>query len=440
MRNFLPCDLDRFCRNHYFTGKLLTARDLTLEQRYMRDKLRLHHRVLHGWGVACGLLVKPHPYCPDLRIIVEPGVAIDQCGYEIVVPIPVEIELPRPSRKRMNADNPCPPDEQGHDTGKEKYAANGRQQYGGNERGRTNEYKSWREPCDPAEPSVPLAVCIRYAECEEEFAPAPFDECGCNAANRRQPSRICEGFAIELRLEEPDRIEPCAETNCADLFRQALEPCAQPQRPNCIPLAFIEDYRRGETVIEQRINNRDYRPLLASTHLLERVLRCLADRAPGQTLTRVQDIGWTHAQEYHCHDFLKFYTGNSESEGSFSVEFESPVRSDAWNRTFQAIVVRDRGRGPAGQLELAPARVWQSADRRRCYLQIDRSWAEQELRDIRFDVYLTLRCGLILDDDGRPVDGNLLARLVEDDKYLVAPPTGNGLPGGTLESWITVRR
>jgi hypothetical protein len=72
-------------------------------------------------------------------------------------------------------------------------------------------------------------------------------------------------------------------------------------------------------------------------------------------------------------------------------------------------------------------------------LQIDRSWAERELHDVGFDVYLTLRCGLIVDDQGRAVDGDLLARVMEDDKYLVGPPTGNGVPGGTLESWITVR-
>ena len=110
VRKCVPCDLDRFCRNHYFTGKLLTARDLLVEQRYMRDKMRLHHRVLHGWGVACGLRVIPHPHCPDLRIIVEPGVAIDPCGYEIVVTEPVEIDLPK-SPKGRRKPVPCSPED-----------------------------------------------------------------------------------------------------------------------------------------------------------------------------------------------------------------------------------------------------------------------------------------------------------------------------------------
>ena len=436
VRECVPCDLDRFCRNNYFTGKLLTARDLTLEQRYLRDKLRLHHRVLHGWGVACGLLVKPHPNCPDLRIIVEPGIAIDRCGYEIVVPEAVEIELPRPPGKRTKPENPCPPDDQAQQSGTDQHAHGAQRE--SDAYGTTSQYKTSREPCDPPEPCMPLAVCIRYAECEEEFMPAPFDECGCNSADRNQPNRICEGFSIELVFDKPNRIEHCDDdTACADLFKDAFDCCPNPERGDCIPLAFIEEYRRGETVVEQQINNRDYRPVLASTNLLERVLRCLAERAPDKVLTRVQDIGWTHGQEYHCHDFIRWYTGQAESDGALEVTFTAPVRCDAWTRTFQATVVRYSGPS-AGLLQLAPARVWQSPDRRQCYLQIDRAWVEQELPNVAFDVYLTLRCGLVVDDQGQPVDGDLLARVVQGDRYLVAPPTGNGVPGGSLESWITV--
>ena len=95
-RECLPCDLPPFCRNNYFTGKLLTAHDLTAEQRYFTDKMRLHNLALHGWGVVCGLKVKPHRYCPDQRIVFEPGLAIDPCGREIRVLHEVEIELPDP--------------------------------------------------------------------------------------------------------------------------------------------------------------------------------------------------------------------------------------------------------------------------------------------------------------------------------------------------------
>src|SRR5215471_611400 len=105
----LPCDIAPFTRNNYFTGKLLTERDFTAEQQYMMDKLRLHHIALHGWGVVCGLKVKPHPVCPELRIVVEPGVAIDGCGREIRVPREVELELPSPAPSPLVSEDPCPP-------------------------------------------------------------------------------------------------------------------------------------------------------------------------------------------------------------------------------------------------------------------------------------------------------------------------------------------
>src|SRR5580658_1719836 len=77
-----PCDIPAFCRSYFYTGKLLTEGDLNREQRYMIDKLRLHYVALHGWGVACGLMVRPHPQCPD-RFVVTSGFAVDDCGREI---------------------------------------------------------------------------------------------------------------------------------------------------------------------------------------------------------------------------------------------------------------------------------------------------------------------------------------------------------------------
>src|SRR5438067_12663275 len=57
----LCCDIPVFCRNNYYRGKLLTEREFADEQRYLIDKMRLHSVALHGWGVVCGLVVKPHP-------------------------------------------------------------------------------------------------------------------------------------------------------------------------------------------------------------------------------------------------------------------------------------------------------------------------------------------------------------------------------------------
>lgn len=71
-----------FERNKYFYGKLLTVDDFETEQRYMNDKRRVLNRFLYGTGVVCGLNVVP---IDDMTISVEPGLALDFSGREIVV-------------------------------------------------------------------------------------------------------------------------------------------------------------------------------------------------------------------------------------------------------------------------------------------------------------------------------------------------------------------
>ena len=50
-------DLPELARLRYFHGQPLGALDLRREQAYHRDRARLHNRLLHGWGVVCGLEV-----------------------------------------------------------------------------------------------------------------------------------------------------------------------------------------------------------------------------------------------------------------------------------------------------------------------------------------------------------------------------------------------
>ena len=421
MRECVPCDIPPFCRTNYFTGRLLTEQDFTGEQRYFRDKIRLHYRALHGWGVACGLKVKPHPYCPDKRLVIEPGLAVDQCGYEIVVAREVEIELPQPPKK------PPPPETP--------------PQYPGGQRPEPSSAAPPPYAGHPAyDPNTPVYVCLRYAECETDFMPAPFDECGCNDAQGRRASRVCESFTVSLEYGTPPDL-PTPPPDCDDVLHEVCEPCPAPTGASCIPLAYLPRYVPGQTVTDELIDNRSYRPLLPNSRLHDRLIRCILPRVSLEAYTRVCAMTWTHGQEYRCNDFIRFFTGTSSSASAFDVEFDRPVRSECLTpRVFQAVVTRFGGPGgPAGSaLEIVPSRVWASADRRTWSLQIDREYAERELRGRWFDVYITLRCNLVLDERGKPVDGELIAHL-QDGDYVVSPPTGDGVPGGTLESWIRVR-
>jgi len=156
-----PCDVGIFARNNFFTGKLLLERDFTDEQHYFIDKHRLHNKRLHGWGVVCGLKVKQHPTpgCRDRFVCIEPGLALDCCGREVVVREEECFDIPALPAVVALAK-----------------AADGK----------------------PHE----LQLCLRYKECGSEPIPVLYDECGCDDA-RCLPNRILESFELDVAIDPP---------------------------------------------------------------------------------------------------------------------------------------------------------------------------------------------------------------------------------------------
>jgi hypothetical protein len=590
----IPCDIPPFCRNNYFTGKLLTERDLTAEQRYVNDKLRLHHLALHGWGVICGLKVRSHPYCPNLRVIVEPGLAIDQCGRFIRVLKETEIELPKPIDLPSASNDPCPPDipngkeypPQGYGEGSQSRSGGyeypqgptgsqgyrGTSQYGaagqdpskpggprgydsrgyniGQDPGRgygpgqnpapgsaydpsrgydprqgppagsgydpgrgydpgqtappgsaydpdrgydpgqtappataydpgrgydprqgpgpgydvgqpppgygppdrgtsyppSYEHEYGNEPAEPRQPTVNLYFCLSYAECEDEMMRAPFDECACTGDGQK-PNRICETFKLTVSTEPPPGVDEiqkrkdmCLVDDCHDLYKAVLDRCAEPTALECLPLAIVEGHTLGDPVTEDRIDNWSVRPILPSTQLLDQLIYCVLDKVSTKSLTKITDIGWNHRGDYHSHDFMRLFIGDEKTPKGFEVTFGAPIRAECiTRRTFQAIAVRYADRYSGGQMEVVPSRVRVSGDRMKAYLDIERGYAERKLLNTRFDLFLLLRSGHVVDDNGLPVDGDLLASIDSDGQYSVAFPTGDGVEGGLFESWIKVR-
>jgi hypothetical protein len=431
----IPCDIPEFCRNNYFTGKLLTERDLTAEQRYAMDKLRLHHIALHGWGVICGLRVRSHPHCPDRRAIVEPGLAVDSCGRFIRVLKEIEVELPQ-----TTVQTPSQPQPYGSAP---SYGTKPQPEYGAQEeQSSSQEYQpadqSGYGPYQPSQPTVSLFFCLAYAESEQELMPAPFDECACGDSDKK-PNRICETQKITVEIEEPDGWDElkhrydCDEDDCLKLFDVLTDPCPPPAKLKCVPLAIATEFVVGDALTEDKIDN-SVRPMLRSTQFLEQIIHCIAKKVTTQTLTRIVDVNWEHRYEYRCNDFLRQFIGNDKG---FQVTFEQPV-TGLTPRTFQAIAVRYVDPSGAGLMEVVPAIVRQSYDRTKALLQIDPRYAQRRLDHTRFDLYLKLRTGHILDDNGLAVDGDLLARLDGDGNYSVPMITGDGIPGGLFESWIKV--
>jgi len=160
----IECDVRQLARNHYFYGKLMTARDFTDEQDYHRGKALRHNRYLHGWGTVCGLKVKqhPNPACQSQYVVIEPGTAIDCCGREILVTREEYFDF----RARLI------------ELWKEQHGEN----------------------AELDDKPHTLQICIRYNECETEEVPAVLGECGCDET-ACQPNRITEGYAFEVILD-----------------------------------------------------------------------------------------------------------------------------------------------------------------------------------------------------------------------------------------------
>jgi DNA-binding beta-propeller fold protein YncE len=160
------CSYGPFTRNNYFTGKLLVERDFTDESRFHMEKLRHHEQLLHGWGVVCGLKVKPHPTeaCRDRFVCIEPGFAVDCCGHDIIV------------REEECLDLFALPEIQALKTQSD-----------------TEEHK--------------LQICVRFRECPTEEIPVLYDECGCDDT-KCAPNRILESWELGVVLDPKDEPPP----------------------------------------------------------------------------------------------------------------------------------------------------------------------------------------------------------------------------------------
>jgi hypothetical protein len=84
------CDSAPLERPRYFPRQLVSDVELTLDQGYFRQRMKMHNRMLHGWGVVCGALVcpafdpcggGPQPW----KVQVQPGYILGPYGDEIVI-------------------------------------------------------------------------------------------------------------------------------------------------------------------------------------------------------------------------------------------------------------------------------------------------------------------------------------------------------------------
>ena len=250
------CASEPFTRENYYFGKLLTAQSLQGEQQYLNEKRWLINRYGIGWGVLCGLNVIPDCNNPCGGFIVQPGLALDKYGNEILVCEPQSIDLK----------SACITEDAGDSKEGEL---------------RTRKF----------------CITLRYKECQTNPSPIPVDNCG-KLENKCEYNRTKETFEIKIVCEEPEKpqtIREECESSCTQFLNHPapfiIEEC-QPRYKRCeITLACI-CYTEKTKVLEHHIDNVTYRKLAFSNEMLYAMIRCLNEDA-------IQAKGDRHDRRQH---------------------------------------------------------------------------------------------------------------------------------------------
>ena len=159
-------------RVRYFPRQLLTADDMRAEQEYFREKFRRHNRYLHGWGVVCGMDVKPPTEKdPSWQVTVCPGYALTPQGDELYITEPVQFDL----RTKLQRPEPC----------------------------------STRWSCPPEEEPTrdednqTAYLAVRYVECNARPVRVHPTGCGCDEATCEY-SRVRDSFELKVLWKIPE--------------------------------------------------------------------------------------------------------------------------------------------------------------------------------------------------------------------------------------------
>lgn len=220
-------DLNAPKRMRYSYGLLLDKFHFELEQQYFNNKRWLLNRRIFGPGVVCGLDVQLDR--DREGVVVLPGLAIDRCGREIIVPKqsdPVKLPVYVPP-------------------GREKKPAEAQASW------LKTEQSHHQHHCE--EEFVHIVLC--YHECASDPVPVLVGNCEtedpCVASSIREQYKIYwkKGKAPERKSEFPDIIEG-RRINHDALVEYITRPCRRLPDDCCIALA---DVRIGE-------HDHDYEP------------------------------------------------------------------------------------------------------------------------------------------------------------------------------------
>ncbi|MCG8353891.1 MAG: hypothetical protein MI924_39505 [Chloroflexales bacterium] len=431
----MPCGYIATKRQRYFTGKYMSAQDFADEQRYHLSRHRLHNRILHGWGVVCGLRVKRHPN-PDCKhwAVVRAGIAIDCCGRELILHQDTAIDL--------SEYFPEPP------------AAAAQQQSQPEERPQDN----W------------LVLGLRYVERPIESVPVLYNETACDPTQHEynRVYEVAELKVYELRdfadypnewpgtvwrkqyngkpANEEEKERPCrgCRDDCDDELPGPTGICLEPEclLDHIVPLAIIKPIWSGEEGWSWEADSNGRRTM----------------RMPPEFLTHIVHHNWPHGQSLPLSELVSF----DKMDGKLKIYFDRPLADKPQGKPQQTSDQADQEQPSSGDqgndLEYAGTGINRSTfvvhihkskgirleadmlyddnnppywDPQECaaIFPVHEEWLEGSDTLVDHIVHVTLKCDFVLDCHDLAVDGNHLGGVA---------PTGDGIAGGTFESWFRV--
>jgi hypothetical protein len=437
----------QFDRLRYFYGQMLHAQDLQQEQAYFREKLKLHNRCLHGWGVVCGLQVTPPPRDPDCEpatdeqyarlkaLLEERQRALAAAEEQERVVKRAEVEEIKRRLEALGPPSDCRPADFRTTV---QIACGLAIDCEGNEVvvRQPLVVDLWsaltpedRRMADPNDGGTTLYLGLCYRECPiEPVRPVVPDSCGvtsdCTFGKLRDSISVV--VTTDADRWKDERCEPCCE---------GLSGCAC-----CVLLAKIDGFQRGQPLPPEQIH--------------AEVRREIAVRPS----TRVSGINWVQGGVYTPSQANTLLGSYKSGNGGLEIHFSRPIRTETVVEGVIDLWVIEGGSGRSANIyHKAGALVLPNTATTEKIVYRDTTDESVSNGD---RLLVTLRSAFLLDECCRPLDGAhvggrvpLLSGSPEATpgpgparSLCLTPPGGagpwtSGAGGATnFESWFWIKR
>lgn len=365
-----------------------------------------------GWGVVCGLDVKPRLIDPDdpskgidpSKVAVTPGLAIDCCGREILICEEQEVPL-------IPEESEC-----------------------------------YKEKKEEEQAEKRLILCLEYHECKTEAVHLP--SIACDQKEKCEFNRIRDSFKIRVISESECNIEPSCSKNCPlfenktaslhdYLCEKLKKECPECPECPCVILAeiIITPSDNPYSISGIKIDQCSRRKLVYSNSLLYDLIQCFHGDLP--------HITWINWENGKTIPFVEFENGIYKD--GVRVKFDRKMDGNTINKNTFLFLVKMREMETGNyRYEQIPGTVSYEYDGTSgdsiCKFEIDSKW----LTDVYFgystvaeeggEFLVILRGDFIMSEGdecnpARALDGNFIGEKL---------PTGNGAEGGDFRSWFYV--